>query len=474
MLDLIIMNGTVITMEGKGVGVIENGAVGVKGNRIEAVGPTDEVLRNHKAHRYIDATRKAVLPGLIDAHMHSPLTAFRGVAQDTNNWLMKGLWPFQEQMDFDTIMAGSMLCLVEAVSSGTTTFCDYETPMTEIVKNHQKLGSRARVATMINALPPGISTKGVNDLYDLDASLANEKFKENIALFEQWHGAENGRITVMMGPQAPDMNYKELLLEARDYAKKVNTKVHMHVSQGDREINQMLLRYGKRSIPWLDEIGYLDDSLIAVHLTEATREETQLLAKRGAAMVSCTCAIGIIDGIVPPAADFVEVSDRLALGSDCAVGNNGTNMFNEMKFTAILNKCKYNDPTIFPAWRVLRMATIDSAKAIGLGDEIGSLKVGKKADIILVNLDEPCMVPTIQRPIRNIVPNLVYSAKGGEVDTSIIDGKVVMENRRFLTVDRDAVVRAANEATARIAKKAEATFKTLDTPIARDMREGYM
>ncbi|MDL2273156.1 amidohydrolase [Oscillospiraceae bacterium OttesenSCG-928-G22] len=474
MLDLIIMNGTVITMEGKGVGVIENGAVGVKGNLIEAVGPTDEVLRNHKAHRYIDATRKVVMPGLIDAHMHTGDTIVRGVAQDTNNWMHKALWPFMEHVDLEATMTGSMLNILEAVKAGTTTSCDYETPMLEMVKNHQKIGTRARVANQINALPPGLSTKGVNELYDLDTSISNEKFNDSVKLYNEWNGKENGRITVLMGPQGPDMVPAELLMEIREFAVKHNTKIHMHVAQGDREINQMELRFGMRPIQWLDSVGYLDEHLMAVHLTEATREETQLLAKRGASMTLCSGSIGIIDGIVPPAADFIEVSDRLALGSDQAPGNNCNNMFNEMKFTAILNKCKYKDPTIFPAWRVLRMATIDSAKAIGLGDEIGSLKVGKKADIIIINLDDPCLAPIIQSPIRNIVPNLVYSAKGSEVETSIIDGKIVMENRRVLTVNESEVVMAAHESAKRIAKKAEGFFETMDTPIARDMREGYM
>ncbi|MDL2273155.1 amidohydrolase family protein [Oscillospiraceae bacterium OttesenSCG-928-G22] len=474
MLDLIIMNGTVITMEGKGVGVIENGAVGIKGNLIEAVGPTDEVLKAHKAHRYIDATRKVVMPGFIDAHMHTGLTAIRGVAQDTNNWMQKGIWPFDSCTDEETDAAGSLLNIVEAVKAGTTTLCDYDSNMDRLVLNHQKVGTRARLAELINAMVPDQSDKKIGALYDHDPAIGNEKFTRNINLFNNWNGKENGRITVMMGPHGPDMMSKELLLEIREFAKKNNTKLHMHVCQGDREILQMEGRYGKRPIPWMDEIGYLDDTLLAVHLTEATREETQLLAKRGAAMILCSGSIGIIDGIVPPAADFIEVSDRLALGSDQAPGNNCNNMFNEMKFTAILNKCKAKDPTVFPAWRVMRMATIDSAKAIGLGDEVGSLKVGKKADIILINLDEPCLSPVIQSPIRNIVPNLVYSAKGSEVEMSIIDGKIVMENRRVLTVNEHEVVMAANEAAATISKRAEKIFDKLETPIARDMKEGYM
>ena len=191
-------------------------------------------------------------------------------------------------------------------------------------------------------------------------------------------------------------------------------------------------------------------------------------------MILCSGSIGIIDGIVPPAAEFLEVSNRLALGSDQAPGNNCNNMFNEMKFTAILNKCKAKDPRVFPSWKVLRMATIDSAKAIGLEHEIGSLRKGKKADIIIVDFDSPNLVPIIQEPIRNIIPNLIYSAKGSEVETVIIDGNFVMENRVILTVNERQAVRKAHEAASALAERAKGSFHKMDTPIANMMKDGYL
>ncbi len=465
MLDIIIMNGILVTMEGPGVGVIEDGAVGIKGNRIEAVGPTADILRQYKAHRYIDATRRVVMPGLIDAHMHSAMGILRGLAQDLNNWMQKGLWPFSEATTEEEIIPGSLMNLIEAVKCGTTTVCDYDHPMHRFIGNHIQLGLRARVASMINELPPGVSNIPVGALYPLDPAQGNARYKENVQLFEHYHGCDGGRITVLMGPQGPDMVSRELLLEIKDFAVKNDTRIHMHVAQGDREINQMLLRFGKRSIAYLDEIGYLDKYLMAVHLTEATREETQYLAKSGASMILCSGSIGIIDGIVPPAAEFLEVSDLLALGSDQAPGNNCNNMFNEMKFTAILNKCKAKDPSVFNAGKVLRMATIESARAIGLGDEIGSLRPGKKADIILVSLDEPCMAPIFMRPLRNIIPNLVYSAKGSEVEMSIIDGKIVMENRQILTVNEKAAVMQAHEAAQKISHRTMESYPKHNTPL---------
>ncbi len=460
--DVLFIHGIVITMQGKGVGIVEDGAVAVTGSRISAVGTTEHVLSEWSAHRVINASGKVVMPGLIDAHIHTGDALVRGVSQDLNNWMQHGLWPFEQELrkDTDAVCKGSLMNIVEALKAGTTTFCDFDTPMTQIVQNHVRVGTRARVAELISELPEKNKT-AVGELYEFDSAQGNKKYCRNLDLIQRWHGRENGRITCMLGPQGPDMCSKELLMEIQAAALRLDTGIHMHVSQGDREINQMLKRYGKRSIPFLDEIGYLNSRLLAVHLTEATREETQLLASRGAGMILCSGSIAIIDGIVPPAAEFLEVSDRLALGSDQAPGNNCNNMFNEMKFTAILNKCKAKNPAVFPAGKVLRMATIEAARAIGLGSEIGSIEPGKKADLLMIDMTQPCLSPVIMQPVRNIVPNLVYSAKGSEVELVMVDGRVLVEDFQVLSVDEKQVVRDAQEAVERVCRAAQEPFSKI-------------
>lgn len=460
--DVLFIHGIVITMQGKGVGIVEDGAVAVTGSRISAVGTTEHVLSEWSAHRVINASGKVVMPGLIDAHIHTGDALVRGVSQDLNNWMQHGLWPFEQELrkDTDAVCKGSLMNIVEALKAGTTTFCDFDTPMTQIVQNHVRVGTRARVAELISELPEKNKT-AVGELYEFDSAQGNKKYCRNLDLIQRWHGRENGRITCMLGPQGPDMCSKELLMEIQAAALRLDTGIHMHVSQGDREINQMLKRYGKRSIPFLDEIGYLNSRLLAVHLTEATREETQLLASRGAGMILCSGSIAIIDGIVPPAAEFLEVSDRLALGSDQAPGNNCNNMFNEMKFTAILNKCKAKNPAVFPAGKVLRMATIEAARAIGLGSEIGSIEPGKKADLLMIDMTQPCLSPVIMQPVRNIVPNLVYSAKGSEVELVMVDGRVLVEDFQVLSVDEKQVVRDAQEAVERVCLAAQEPFSKI-------------
>ena len=455
MLDILIHDTTLLTMTGKGVGAVEDGALGIKDNKIEVVGSSSQIINDYSAHRYIKAEEKVVMPGLIDSHIHSGLGILRGLSQDIDNWMEAGLWPFVRELKLEDKKAGSMVNIIEAVKAGTTTFCDYNSHMDELVKNHARIGTRARIAETINELPENIERSEDEILYPLDKSLGNKKLEKNIDLIEKWHNQENGRITCLFGPQGPDMVSRELLLKIKSLAEKYNTKIHMHVAQGQREIEQMINRYNQRSIPFLEDLNYLDEKLMAVHLTEATDNEAETLAKSGASLIICSGSIGIIDGIVPPLTKFLQHSHRAALGSDQAPGNNCNNMFNEMKFTSILNKCKAGDPTILPAAKVLRLATIEAARAIGLEAEIGSLQAGKKADLIIVNFQKPGLSPVINDPIRNIVPNLVYSARGHEVNTVIIDGNIVMEDRIIQSVDEEQHIQTANKKAKALAARAK-------------------
>jgi 5-methylthioadenosine/S-adenosylhomocysteine deaminase len=472
--DLIIRNGLVMTMEGTGVGFLENGAIAIKGNTIQAVGTTLEITRDFSAEREIDAEDKLVMPGLIDAHIHTGLAILRGVAQDINHWMQKGLWPFMKHVTTADSQKGSMVNIIEGIQSGTTTFCDFDNSMNSLVENYIKIGARARVAELVNEIPDNSSDVPVGELYPFYAEIGEKKLKDNLSLIEKYHESADGRITCILGPHGPDLMSVNLLKEMKDLAEKYDTKLHMHVAQGDREIDQMMKRYGKRSISFLEEMGYLNDRLIAVHLTEATDEETAIVAKSGAGMIYCPGSIGIIDGLVPPVLKFIESGGIAGLGSDQAPGNNCNNMFNEMKFAAILNKVKRANPAVFPAALSLRMATIEAAKVMGIEHEVGSLRKGKKADLIILNLLEPTLCPLYLDPIRNIVPNLVYSARGHEVETSIINGKIVMENRQITTIDTRAVIKEAQQAAKEVSVRAKEDILSAASDMLRMMDEGLL
>lgn len=427
-------------MQGKGVGYIADGAVAVRKSRIAAVGSTDELLSRFHAAETIDASDCAVLPGLIDAHMHTTLSIMRGVAQDVKHWMQKALSPYTRHITPEARVAATRLNALEALKAGTTTHVDYGGPYPGWGEFYVELGARARLTPIFNALPQGgMAGWKIGDLYPFDLEKGRQSMDRAIAFARDWNGAADGRITTMLGVHAPDMMPVEMLLESKDVGQRHGLMLHVHVAQGDREIDQMLKRYGKRSIAFLQEIGYLDEQLLAVHLTEATDREAELVAKSGARMALCSGSIGIIDGIVPPARAFRQAGGLVALGSDQACGNNCNNIFNEMKLTGLFNKIKYRDPTVFPAWEVLRMATIEGAQAIGLGDEVGSLEAGKQADVILVDLRALNLSPVLLEPVRNIVPNLVYAASGHEVKVVMVAGQVLVRDEQVLTADEAAI-----------------------------------
>jgi len=446
--DLLILHAHLLTMAGDGVGYVADGALAVRDDCIVDIGSSSALGPRYRAAETLDASGCAVLPGLIDVHMHSIYAVVRGVAQDVSNWMQKGLAPFARHLDQDAARAGTRLDIVEALQAGTTTMGDFVRPYPGWAECYAEAGVRACLTPTINALPrSGMAGWKLGSLYPLDEDAGRASIDAALAFCDRWHGAEGGRITTMLGPQGTDMIGREQLLEVAHAARDRSLMLHVHVAQGDREIDQMVARYGQRTPAFLADNGLLDERLLAVHLTEATDEETDRIAASGARMALCSGSIGIIDGIVPPAKRFRDQGGIVGLGSDQASGNNCNNIFNEMKLTALFNKIRYRDPEVMPAWEVLRMGTIEGARAIGLGDRIGSLEAGKQADVIVVDLDTPNLLPIIDAPVRTLVPNLVYAGTGKEVQTVIVAGRIVMRDRRVLTLS-EADVRSEAQAHA--------------------------
>ena len=467
--DIIIHGGYVITMEGEGTGIINNGAIGIKGNKIVAVGKEYDILKKYTAHRYIDATNKVVMPGFVDSHMHTSNAIVRGGSQDLplGDWMFRGILPLLSLAKTEDLVKGSMLNIIESLKTGTTTFGDFDVPMLDLISNHIKVKTRAVVSDMINELPKDVTVIQHGVLYPLDSAIGNSKLKNNTKLIENYHNSNNGRIVCRYGPQAVDMCSVELLKEIKNLADKQEVDIFLHVAQSPEETVQSVMRNGKRPIPLLQELGYLNDRLLAAHMTDATLEELKLVAQSGAAMALCTNSNVIISGTLPPSQEFESFGGLVALGTDQTPGNNCNIMFNEMKISALMNKYKNRDSKIYPAWKVLRMATIEAARALRLDDKVGSLKEGKLADVIIIDLTATTMTPVLEDPIRNIIPNLVYSARGNEVETVIIDGEVIVEDGKVLTVDEAEVVLQANEAVKRISQDLKKVKWSSNLPLAK-------
>lgn len=473
--DILFRHATVLTMaDPEGCGVIEDGAVAVMGDRITAVGTTADLETTVQAQRIIEADGHVVMPGLVDAHMHTRASLWKGLAQDSHNWMADCSIPYREALDKESGRIGSLVMIAEALKAGTTTFVDQNEDMCTIAENHLRAGTRALVSQQVHGLPPGTGLMKQGQLYPIDPEVENRLFDESCRLVEQYHGADGGRINCALSPLGPDRISPEMLMRIGEYSREHDLPIHMHLACGDRETRQMEQRYGRRSIPLLDEMGLINERMVGIHLSVATEEELCRFAGAGCGMVLCSGSEAIIDGNIPPAYEFNQLSDKLAIGSDQTSGGNASNLFYEMKLGALLNKCKFGDPEIWQAWKMLRLATIDGARAIGMGDEIGSLEAGKKADIIMLNLKTASMAPRIFKPLRNIVPNLVYAANGSEVVFSMIDGKIVMEGRKLLTIDEAAVVEAAEREAEALLLRAQPALFSRETTMNRLMRQNKL
>jgi len=475
---ILIKHGFLLTMQGDGLGTIEDGAVAIQGEDIVAVGPTDEVAKAYGgAEKVIDARGKAVLPGFVDGHIHTGLSLLRGEAQDVPEieWMLKTMAPFTRHRKPEHTVKGTALGVLEAVKAGTTTFGEIGGDMGAAAEEvFIPSGVRANLANTINEIGPG-SRPDANRPYIFFEDVGETRFREALELIERYDGAGDGRVTCILAPHGADMMSKELLLRVKEKAGELGKLAHIHVAQGGREEIQMRLRYGTTTIKYLDSIGYLDDGLIAAHCHQTTDDEVALLAGRGVRYASCPASIAGIDGITPPLALFLRSGGRYAtIGSDQAPGNGHHNMLVEMKVAALLNKTRHRDPTLLPAWKMLRLATADGAAALGLGDRVGVLEPGKKADVVLLDLKAPHMTPVLLRPVRNVAPNIVYSARGDEVTDVVINGAMVVEDGEVTTMDEERVVAEAQRAAEEIAYSAVDDYMEADSVLAKAARKGLI
>jgi 5-methylthioadenosine/S-adenosylhomocysteine deaminase len=462
MVDILIRNGWLLTMQGEGVGSLQNGAVAIEDSNIIAVGKTRTLSKKYRNAEYIiDANGKAVLPGFVDAHIHTGLTLLRGEGQDVPEieWMLKTMAPFSKHVKNEHSINGSKLGVLEALKSGTTTFGEIGNDLNETIEKVYLLsGVRANIGNSVNEISLDSRTDPSKP-YHFHEDIGERKLKMAIDLVEKHDGSGDGRINCIFAPHAADMMGKDLLIRVKEVAKDYSKLCHIHVAQGRREEIQLKLRYGTSTVRFLDDISYLDDNIIAAHCHQTSDQEIEILAKRKVRYISCPSSIALIDGITPPLASFIMKGGLYAaIGSDQASGNNHHNLLVEMKVAALLNKTKHQDPTILPAWKMLRIATIEGANAIGLGDKIGTLEANKKADIIILNLKVPHMTPILTKPVPNVAPNIVYSTRGDEVETVIVDGKIVINNYKVMTLDEHKVILDAQNAALEVTEAAETDY----------------
>ncbi|NHJ39050.1 MAG: amidohydrolase family protein [Asgard group archaeon] len=475
-MDKAIINSKILTFKGDKLGIIENGGIGISGDKISYVGKM-ESFDYKEADILINGSNKITMPGLVNAHTHTGLTLLRGCAQDLPEieWMNKGIGPIIQHMNIEDFVCGSKLGVLEGLKSGTTTFCEYANNVANIVE-HTYLPFNVRVVATetINEISSNRAHLKPTNLYEFNREKGEQAFKRSINLHKQFEN--NDFVTCSFGPQALDMVSLDLLNTIREEAIDRKSRIHIHVAQGGREKLQIKGRFGSdaSTVSVLNKNKLLDENLLAAHCHDTTTRERELLVKQGVNVVCCPSSISMIDGIVPPVGHFVSLNGKVGLGSDQAPGSGLHNMFCEMRTISILTKTMLKEPTALAAWDVLKLGTKMGAKILGMERKIGSLEVGKKADIITIDLAKPNLVPIVSKPFKNFVPNIIYSTTGHEVDNVIINGQQIIANYKFISINEDKIINEANKRAERILDEATDDWIKSDSQMVKYMKKGFL
>ncbi|MGB7923784.1 MAG: amidohydrolase [Pyrinomonadaceae bacterium] len=435
MVELIVSGGTVVTMDGARR-VIEDGAVAVDGGRIAATGTRAEVEAKYTARETIDASGKVVIPGLINAHTHVPMTLFRGLADDLDlqEWLTKYIFPAEaKNVTEEFVRVGTRLGLAEMIRGGTTTYCDMYYFEDAIADETAKAGVR------------GLLGETVIDFPVADNKTHAEAMAYTERYVKKWQG--HALITPAIGPHAPYTVSEEHLKAIRAFSDRTKAPIVIHVAETRKETDDSTKSKGASPVAYLARIGFLNERVIAAHVVFATAEEIEMLKRAGTGVSHNPQSNMKLASGVAPVPQMLLADLNLGLGTDGAASNNDLNMWEEMDAAAKLHKVFSQDPKVVTAQQAFEMATIRGARALRMEREIGSLETGKRADIVIVDLDT-----LNQTPLYNLYSDLVYATKASDVRTVIVEGRVLMRDRRLLTLDESDIKARARVFRERIVK----------------------
>jgi len=427
--DVLIQDGIILTMDER-VPILEKGFVAIRNKQITAVGKKTKASSSIKAKKTIEGAGKVVMPGLINCHTHVAMTLFRGLAEDKplDQWLRKTIWPLEAKLKPNNIYDGALLGCLEMIKSGTTCFADTYFHEDMAAKAVDKAGLRAVLAEGI--IEAGDSTRG-------------EKMLMNSVRFvKRFNGYADGRVSARLGPHALYSCTPNLLRRIREEALRLKVGVQMHLAESLDMVESLKARYGLQEAELLDRIGFFNGvDVLAAHCIHLSDDEMRILARHDVKVVYNPVANMKLGIGAPKIIHFLKLGVTVGLGTDGPASNNSLDMFETMKIASLFQKASYCDPTVLPAETVLRMATIDGARALGMGKQVGSLEVGKRADVIIIDLEKPHLTPS-----HDLYANIVYSAHGNDVDTVIVDGNILMEKRKVKTLKEEEIMEKAQRA----------------------------
>jgi len=426
---VLVANVKILPMTGPG-DFIPEGFLEIEGSLIRQIGvgkPSPDLGYDVT----IDGKGKLAMPGLVNAHTHVAMTLMRGYADDLSlmEWLQHKIEPLESNLTGEDVYWGTMLGIAEMIKSGTTTFADMYIFMEDVARAVQETGMRAVLCRGMNGVGPN----------------AERALRESRELANTWQGRGEGRIKIMLGPHAPYTCPPPYLHRVMGLASELGLDIHTHLSETVAEVEAIRREYGKTPVAMYAETGLFAHRTVAAHCVHLTDEDIEILAENRVGVVHNAQSNMKLGSGIARIAELLSAGVTVALGTDGAASNNNLDMFEELRTAALQQKARLMDPGVVPAYQALEMATVNGARVLGLESEIGCLKPGMKADIILIDVEKPHFYPQ-----HNLMAHLVYAAQASDVDTVIIDGKVVMKDRELQTLDEREVMRQAASAALRL------------------------
>lgn len=433
--DLLVLGGTIVTMD-QSRRVIPDGGIAVSKGRILAIGPRAEIERDYTSRQRVNAAGKVITPGLINGHTHIPMVLFRGLADDLDlqEWLTKYIFPAEaKNVTEEFVRVGTRLGLAEMIRGGTTTYCDMYYFEDAIADETAKAGVRGVLGETVIDFPVA------DNKNNAEAMAYVEKF------VARWKGHE--LIIPAIAPHAPYTVSEQHLKAVRAFADRTGAPIVTHIAETKRELDDSVKEKGASPVAYLERIGFLNDRVIAAHVVWPQGTDIAILKRRGVGVIHNPQSNMKLASGVAPVPKMLTANVFVGLGTDGAASNNDMNMWEEMDTVAKLHKVFSGDPKVISAQQAFELATVRGAQALHLEKEIGSLEKGKRADLLVINRDT-----LNQIPLYNVYSDLVYATKASDVETVIINGRIVMRNRRLLTLNETAVKNEARTFRDRIIK----------------------
>jgi len=426
--DIIIHNGIIVTVN-PDFDIIEDGIVCIKKGRLERIEPREFGSQIPEANEMIDAKGGIIMPGLVNAHTHLPMSIFRGLSDDLPlmTWLNEHIFPAEfKHINSGSARLGSFLSCAEMILSGTTTCCDGYFFEDEVAESVLDSGMRAVLGQgVIDSPAPGVPEPSDN-------------VNNAVRFTDKWYN-KSQMITPSIFCHSPYTCSEGTLKKAKHAALSKNLLFQIHIAETKDERDRILSEKNFSPIKYLDSIGILDNNTLLVHSIWVDDDDIDIIANSGAKVSVCTESEMKLASGIAPVIKFLEAGIKVGLGTDGSASNNDLDLFHEMDITAKLHKVNIFDPTVMDAKTVFKLATIDGAGALGLDNEIGSLETGKQADIIIIDVNKPHLVP-----MYNPVSHIVYSARGSDVQDVIIAGKVIVRDQKIFTFDLEDVLERAS------------------------------